>query len=318
MNIYEVETFEKYIGGHKYRYILNEYPINPKLEEMIKKHFTEALKFAKKYEYHKVKEIVKSQQHLFRLQLTDGKNLISYDILHDIKVGDKTNVAYTILFNERQFEYNNLKNAYTQLKSLIESNTSIETSQNSDGNIETPIDSTNISQVLKSQFNSLKEVASENNYTIKIYNKDGKDNLLFHNKTIDRTIVFGLFVGTGGTKFTIQDSSKTELKEFSKLFSAHKYLIELLTSKKLKSDKNPKEPLSKEVNSEIDSTPKFNKLFDTIVAYKDTNDKGYTRLINFLTGELYKNKDIKNLIDLNYNGDTSQIKNIINNHFTKK
>ena len=107
-------------------------------------------------------------------------------------------------------------------------------------------------------------------------------------------------------------------KTFTKIYQAYKYVSELLTSKKVKGDKSVKEPLEKDVKDEIKDVDRFDKLFDTIVSYKQSNDKGYTRLINFLTGELYKNKDIKNIIDLDYNGDVAQIKNIINNHFTKK
>ena len=304
--------------NHKYVYALNDYDKNHKLEKMVKKHFDEAMLFASKYNYTKVKETIQSVHHVFRLQIKNDKNLLSYDILHDVQKGDTKTVAYTILFNDEKFEYNNIKDAYRQFTTLVETDKSVETPQSSDGNIVTDKDSSDKIQVFNSQYNSLKSIAETNGYSIKKYTQN-EFILYFKNDEFKDTILFEISQksNTYNVKYSQKNSEQID-KKFTKLYQANKYIIELLTGKKVKGDKTVKEPLVKDVNAEIKKTDKYSKLFDTITAYKDTNDKGYTRLINFLSSELYKNKDIKSIIDLDYNGDTSQIKNIINNHFTKK
>jgi ribosomal protein L17 len=304
--------------NHKYVYALNDYDKNHKLEQMVKKHFDEAMLFASKFNYKKVKESIQSVHHVFRLQIQNDKNLISYDILHDVRKGDTKTVAYTILFNDEKFEYNNIKDAYKQFKTLVETDKSVETPQSSDGNIVTKRNSSDKIQVFNSQYNSLKGIAETNGYSIKRYTQNELV-LYFKNAESKDSIIFEISPKTDvyNVKYSQKNSEQID-KNFTKLFQANKYVTELLTQSKVKGDKTVKEPLVKDVNDEIKNVDKFDKLFNTIVAYKETNDKGYTRLINFLTGELYKNKDIKSIIDLDYNGDTSQIKNIINNHFTKK
>ena len=293
---------------------------NDKIQKAVKKHFNDAKLFAKPFGYTAVKngESILSRNNLYKLQLKDSKNLITYRILFNTKKGDKITQQFVVIFNDKKFEYNNIKDAYRQFKSLIESNTSIETPQSSDGNIVTDKDSSNKYQLFNSQYKSLKDIAENNGFTIKqhienelvIYfkNTDTNDTILyqFSSNMKDYKIIF--------TPYRQEQITKT----FTKIYQAYKYVSELLTSKKTKGDKSVKEPLVKDVKDEIKNVDKFDKLFDTIISYKESNDKGYTRLINFLTGELYKNKDIKSIIDLDYNGDTSQIKNIINNHFTKK
>ena len=304
--------------NHKYVYALNDYDKNHKLEEMVKKHFDEAMAFASKFNYTKVKESIQSVHHVFRLQIKNDTNLLSYDILHDVRKGDTKTVAYTILFNDEKFEYNNIKDAYKQFKTLVETDKSVETPQSSDGNIVTAKDSSDRIQVFNSQYNSLKSIAETNGYSIKKYTQNELV-LYFKNDEFKDTILFEISQKSNvyNVKYSQKNSEQID-KKFTKLYQANKYVIELLTGEKVKGDKTVKEPLVKDVNAEIKKTDKYNKLFDTITAYKETNDKGYTRLINFLTSELYKNTDIKSIIDLDYNGDTSQIKNIINNHFTKK
>lgn len=318
--------------NHKFRFALNDYPVNHKLEKMVEKHFAEAMIFAKSFGYKKIKETIHSVHHVFRLQIKNTKNLISYDILHDVKKGDKSTGAYTILFNDEKFEYNNIKDAYRQFKSLVESNKSVETTntvsvdptisqsitQPSADKIASGRDSNNKQQIFASQFNALKQPAEANGYSIKQYTANQLV-IYFKNADTKATILYEIAIKTD--KYTViytPDGGDQITKTFKKIFQAYTYVSALLTRTKAKGDKTIKQPLAKDVKDEIKDVDRFDKLFDTIVAYKQSNDKGYTRLINFLTTELYKNKDIKNIIDLDYNGDMGQIKNIINNHFTKK
>jgi hypothetical protein len=119
MQIFEVENSEILSGGHKYRYGFNDYEDNPKLDNMVKKHFINIVNIGTEFGWKKIKEIVISRNHIFRLQLKKKDELISYDILHDVEKGNKHKVSYTILFNNRQFEYNNLKDCYNSLIKIL-------------------------------------------------------------------------------------------------------------------------------------------------------------------------------------------------------
>lgn len=272
---------------------------NVKLVKIIKDLFIKIQKDAHDNGWEREKYDMDARNQVYYLVFKKGKSKIVYDILRH---GGEN---YNIIYDGRHFTYNNVKDSYKQFLNLISSKKSIESDK--------------YSNLVEKQKDYIEKLIEDKDYRVEVTKgrRDGNEigqNFDYRIDVVDSNdkniISYSLFLTSGKEKYSLTylENDKTNYKDFTSMKQAFTKVVSLLSSNPIKKSKGVSDEVKTDVEGALNKDKKIENLLYVISQYKEGNDKGYLKLLNFLVKELYKNQEIKDMIDSEYNGDTDEIK----------